>query len=77
VNISPGQPKSPAHEPCPGGQVPGETPRSRQPDEIPDQGPTGPRKPYPGNDPGAREPPAPKPKPDTPPDQPSNPVPRY
>ena len=40
------RPGNPAHEPIPGGNIPTEVP-PREPDEFPDQGPTGPRTPYP------------------------------
>ena len=45
------RPGNPAHEPIPGGNIPTEVP-PREPDELPDQGPTGPRTPYPVDDPG-------------------------
>ena len=49
------RPGNPAHEPILGGNIPTEVP-PREPDEFPDQGPTGPRTPYPVNDPGIGEP---------------------
>ncbi|WP_074078471.1 hypothetical protein [Microvirga massiliensis] len=75
--MNPRQLDRPAHEPTPGGQIPGDAPPPREPGELPDQGPTGPRNPYPVDDPGIHEPTTPDSGPDTPPDQPSNPMPRY
>jgi len=51
------------NDPIPGGNIPTETP-SRQPDELPDIGPTGPRTPYPVNDPGIGDPAGPDSEPD-------------
>lgn len=62
-------------EPMPGGNVPSEVP-PREPDEIPDQGPTGPRDPFPVEDPGIGEPPGPGSEPDYLPGGPMNPMPR-
>ena len=39
-------------EPIPGGNIPSDVPPAPPPDELPDIGPTGPRTPYPVNDPG-------------------------
>lgn len=62
-------------EPMPGGHIPGEVPPL--PDEQPDQGPTGPRTPYPVNDPGISDPKGPGSEPDYLPGGPSNPMPRF
>ena len=48
-------PGLPIPEPLPGG-IPGDLPVPPPPDEQPDIGPTGPRTPYPVNDPGIDEP---------------------
>jgi hypothetical protein len=77
VLSSPGQPRSPGDEPTPGGQIPGEMPPSSDPDEMPDQGPTGPRTPYPVNDPGIGDPTGPGSEPDYLPGKPGNPLPRF
>ncbi len=45
-------PGLPTNEPTPGGKIPSEVPPTRAPDEMPDIGPSGPRTPYPVNDPG-------------------------
>ena len=74
VQSSP-RPGNPAHEPIPGGNIPTEYP-PREPDEMPDQGPTGPRSPYPVDDPGITDPKGPGSEPDYLPGGPSNPMPR-
>lgn len=48
-----------------------------EPGGQPDQGPTGPRKPYPVDDPGISDPDLPGSQPDYLPGGPSNPMPRY
>ena len=63
---------SPDNEPIPG-SVPTEVP-PRQPDEMPDIGPTGPRTPYPVNDPGIGEPVGPGSEPDYLPGRPTAPM---
>ena len=70
------RPGNPAHEPIPGGNIPTEVP-PREPDELPDQGPTGPRTPYPVDDPGIGEPRGRGSEPDYLPGGPSNPMPRF
>jgi len=45
-------PGVPTNDPVPGGNIPSEVPPGTVPDEEPDIGPTGPRTPYPVNDPG-------------------------
>jgi hypothetical protein len=69
---SPGLP-----EPTPGGIIPGETPPNPRPDELPDVGPTGPRTPYPVNEPGIIDPRGPGSEPDYLPGQPSDPGTRF
>lgn len=72
----PGQPTNPDLDPIPGGNIPTEVP-PRRPDELPDTGPTGPRTPYPVNDPGITDPKGPGSEPDYLPGKPSSPAPRY
>lgn len=67
------RPPDPSQEPIPGGNIPTEVP-PRQPDELPDTGPTGPRTPYPVNDPGITEPGGPGSEPDYLPGKPSSPM---
>lgn len=67
----------PRPEPAPGGQIPGEVPPAPEPDEPPDLGPTGPRTPYPVNDPGIGEPAGPGSEPDYLPGTPTDPGTRY
>ncbi len=62
--------------PQPGGGVPTEMPPSA-PDDIPDIGPTGPRTPYPVNDPGIGEPSGPGSEPDYLPGAPTSPGTRF
>lgn len=45
------QPGLPPRSPGPGGSIPGETPLPPDPDDMPQPGPTGPRTPYPVDDP--------------------------
>jgi hypothetical protein len=71
--VNPGQP---TNEPLPGGNIPTEVPPGPDPDEIPDIGPTGPRTPYPVNDPGISEPSGPGSEPDYLPGNPTDPGPR-
>ena len=59
-------------DPIPGGNIPTEVPPS-EPDEMPDTGPTGPRTPYPVDDPGIGEPMGPGSEPDYLPGAPTNP----
>ena len=66
----------PAREPNPGGYIPGEEP-PRDPGTMPDTDPTGPRAPYPVDDPGIGEPTGPGSEPDYLPGGPSNPMPRF
>lgn len=63
-------------EPMPGGHIPSDTP-PRRPDEQPDTGPTGPRTPYPVNDPGISEPTGPGSEPDYLPGGPTYPGTRF
>ena len=77
TNICGQEPRSPETEPSPGGNIPTEVPPGRSPDELPDTGPTGPRTPYPVNDPGISEPKGPGSEPDYLPGGPSNPMPRF
>lgn len=67
----------PGTEPIPGGNIPTEVPPTREPGELPDQGPSGPRTPYPVNDPGITDPTGPGSEPDYLPGGPSNPSPRF
>jgi hypothetical protein len=64
-------------EPTPGGIIPGEVPPAPEPDELPDIGPTGPRTPYPVNDPGIQDPKGPGSEPDYLPGTPTDPGTRY
>jgi hypothetical protein len=57
-------PGLPTSDPMPGGNIPSEVPPPPIPDEMPDTGPTGPRTPYPVNDPGISEPKGPGSEPD-------------
>jgi hypothetical protein len=67
----------PAREPTPGGHVPSEVPPQRRREDPPDTGPSGPRTPYPVDDPGIDEPRGPGSEPDYLPGGPSNPMPRF
>ena len=60
---TPPLPGGPGGEPFPGGNIPTDVP-PRAPDEMPDIGPSGPRTPYPVNDPGITEPTGPGSEPD-------------
>lgn len=60
-------------EPVPGGYVPSDVPPVPTPDEEPDTGPTGPRTPYPVNDPGITDPVGPGSEPDYLPGKPIDP----
>jgi hypothetical protein len=71
--VNPGQP---TNEPLPGGNIPTEVPPGPAPDEVPDIGPTGPRTPYPVNDPGISDPSGPGSEPDYLPGNPTDPGPR-
>lgn len=75
LETGPGAPKpgNPDHEPIPGGNIPTELPPT-SPDELPDTGPTGPRSPYPVNDPGISEPTGPGSEPDYLPGKPTSPM---
>lgn len=74
IGMSPSaQPGNPDHDPIPGGNIPTETP-PRPPDEMPDTGPSGPRTPYPVNDPGIVDPTGPGSAPDYLPGNPSTPM---
>jgi hypothetical protein len=64
-------------KPTPGGHIPDEVPTVPEPGGQPDQGPSGPRKPYPVDDPGINDPDLPGSQPDYLPGGPSNPMPRY
>jgi hypothetical protein len=64
-------------DPQPGGTIPGETPPAPEPDELPEIGPTGPRTPYPVNDPGISDPTGPGSEPDYLPGQPTDPGTRF
>lgn len=71
---NPGQPT----EPTPGGNIPSDVPPPGTiPDEEPDIGPTGPRTPYPVNDPGITDPAGPGSEPDYLPGNPTDPGTRY
>ena len=70
-------PGGPGGEPLPGGHIPTEVPPAPDPDEMPDIGPTGPRTPYPVNDPGLTDPKGPGSEPDYLPGTPTNPGTRY
>jgi hypothetical protein len=67
------RPGNPSQEPIPGGNIPTEVPPS-DPDEFPDTGPTGPRTPYPVNDPGVGDPTGPGSEPDYLPGRPTSPM---
>lgn len=67
------RPGNPDREPIPGGNLPTEVPPGN-PDEMPDVGPTGPRTPYPVNDPGISEPTGPGSSPDYLPGRPTSPM---
>jgi hypothetical protein len=70
-------PGMPNPDPQPGGNIPSEVPPNPLPDETPDIGPTGPRTPYPVNDPGIGDPKGPGSEPDYLPGTPTNPGTRY
>lgn len=74
IMVNPG---TPTNEPRPGGDIPGEVPPAPTPDETPDTGPTGPRTPYPVNDPGITDPKGPGSEPDYLPGNPTDPGTRY
>jgi hypothetical protein len=67
------RPGHPGQEPIPGGNIPTELPPT-EPDELPDTGPTGPRTPYPVNDPGITDPLGPGSEPDYLPGRPTGPM---
>jgi hypothetical protein len=71
------RPENPAHEPEPGGRLPGEAPGTPDRDAPPDQGPSGPRSPYPVDDPGISDPTGPGSEPDYLPGAPTNPSTRF
>ncbi len=73
----PPMPGLPGGEPLPGGHIPSEVPPAPEPDELPDTGPTGPRSPYPVNDPGISDPSGPGSEPDYLPGVPTNPGTRF
>jgi hypothetical protein len=66
-------PGNPTNEPVPGGNIPTDVPPIPPPDEQPDIGPTGPRTPYPVNDPGITDPKGPGSEPDYLPGNPTDP----
>lgn len=66
-------PSNPGQEPIPGGNIPTEVP-PMEPDELPDTGPSGPRTPYPVNDPGVIDPTGPGSEPDYLPGRPTSPM---
>ena len=66
----------PGRAPEPGGHLPSDQPGAPRSDDVPDQGPTGPRTPYPVDDPGIGDPEGPGSEPDYLPGQPGNPMPR-
>ncbi len=70
-------PGMPTNDPIPGGNIPTEVPPGTTPDEMPDIGPTGPRTPYPVNDPSITEPKGPGSEPDYLPGTPTNPGTRF
>jgi hypothetical protein len=70
-------PGLPGHEPTPGGGIPGDIPPPVAPDDLPDIGPTGPRSPFPVNDPGITDPTGPGSEPDYLPGGPTNPGTRF
>ncbi|WP_460448530.1 hypothetical protein [Alsobacter sp. SYSU BS001988] len=67
----------PGRQPTPGGYIPGETPPAPPDADEPDRGPTGPRDPYPVEDPPVIEPDAPGTEPDYLPGQPTDPGTRF
>ena len=67
------QSPNPGRDPTPGGNIPTEVPPT-SPDELPDIGPTGPRTPYPVNDPGIMDPLGPGSEPDYLPGRPTSPM---
>jgi hypothetical protein len=69
-------PGMPNPEPNPGGNIPSDVPPIK-PDEMPDVGPTGPRTPYPVNEPGITDPKGPGSEPDYLPGIPTDPGTRY
>lgn len=69
----PPPPGKPGREPPPGGNIPSEVPPPPVEDEVPDIGPTGPRTPYPVNDPGIVDPKGPGSEPDYLPGNPTDP----
>ncbi|HEY8384353.1 MAG TPA: hypothetical protein VIL09_19610 [Microvirga sp.] len=71
---NPGMPNT---DPIPGGNIPTEVPPNQSPDELPDIGPTGPRTPYPVNEPGITDPTGPGSEPDYLPGGPTNPGTRF
>ncbi|MCB8821565.1 hypothetical protein [Microvirga rosea] len=66
----------PGQDPVPGGNIPSTVPPA-PPDEQPDVGPTGPRTPYPVNDPGILDPHGPGSEPDYLPGNPTDPGTRF
>jgi hypothetical protein len=70
-------PGNPGTDPIPGGNIPTEVPPNPTPDELPDIGPTGPRTPYPVNEPGITDPAGPGSEPDYLPGGPTNPGTRF
>lgn len=64
---------NPGQDPIPGGNIPTEVP-PMEPDELPDTGPSGPRTPYPVNDPGIVDPTGPGSAPDYLPGRPTSPM---
>lgn len=64
---------NPNQDPIPGGNIPTEIPPG-SPDEMPDTGPSGPRMPYPVNDPGITDPSGPGSEPDYLPGRPTSPM---
>ncbi|WP_134496343.1 hypothetical protein [Microvirga pakistanensis] len=71
-------PGMPTDEPSPGGNIPSDVPPpGSDPDDLPDTGPTGPRTPYPVNDPGIMDPKGPGSEPDYLPGNPTDPGTRF
>jgi hypothetical protein len=68
----PGGP-NPGRNPVPGGILPDEPPPAPEDDEVPVPGPSGPRTPYPVDDPGITDPTGPGSEPDYLPGQPTDP----
>ena len=66
-------PGLPNPEPPPGGKLPPDLPPTGPDDDLPDTGPTGPRAPYPVDDPGIDEPKGPGSEPDYLPGGPTDP----